>query len=78
VGVNTSKGLVRFEAFELDLGAGELRKAGATPVRLPEQPFRILTMLLEHPGKVVSREEIRKKLGRMTRSWSLSTASAPR
>ena len=60
--VNTSKGLVRFEAFELDLRAGELRKDGAKPIRLPEQPFRILTMLLEHPGEVVTREEIRKKL----------------
>jgi len=62
VAVNTSKGLVRFEAFELDLRAGELRKDGAKPIRLPEQPFRILTMLLEHPGEVVTREEIRKKL----------------
>src|SRR6516162_7146055 len=60
--VNTSKGLVRFEGFELDLRAGELRKDGAKPLRLPEQPFRILTMLLEHPGDVVTREEIRKKL----------------
>jgi len=62
VAVNTSKGLVHFAAFELDLRAGELRKDGAKPVRLPEQPFLILTMLLEHPGEVVSREEIRKKL----------------
>jgi serine/threonine protein kinase/Tol biopolymer transport system component len=62
VAVNTSKGLVRFEAFELDLRAGELRKDGAKPVRLPEQPFRILTMLLEHAGDVVTREELRKKL----------------
>ena len=60
--VGASKGLVRFEAFELDLRAGELRKDGAKPVRLPEQPFRILTMLLEHPGEVVSRGEIRKRL----------------
>ena len=60
--INTSQGLVRFQGFELDLRAGELRKDGAKPVRLPEQPFRILTMLLEHPGEVVSREEIRKKL----------------
>ncbi len=60
--VNTSKGLVRFEAFELDLRAGELHKDGDKPVGLPEQPFRILTMLLEHPREVVSREEIRKKL----------------
>jgi eukaryotic-like serine/threonine-protein kinase len=60
--VNTSKGTVRFAAFELDLRSGELRKDGAKPVRLPEQPFRILSMLLEHAGEVVSREEIRKRL----------------
>jgi len=51
VAVNTSKRLVRFEAFELDLRAGELRKDGEKPVRLPEQPFRILTMLLERPAR---------------------------
>ena len=60
--LNTSKGTVRFAALELDLRSGELRKDGAKPVRLPEQPFRILAMLLEHAGEVVSREEIRKKL----------------
>ena len=60
--LNTSKGTARFAAFELDLRSGELRKDGAKPVRLPEQPFRILAMLLEHAGEVVSREEIRKKL----------------
>ena len=60
--VNTSKRSVRFAAFEFDLRSGELRKDGAKPVRLPEQPFRILAMLLEHAGEVVSREEIRKKL----------------
>jgi serine/threonine protein kinase/Tol biopolymer transport system component len=60
--VNTSKVTVRFAAFELDLRSGELRKDGAKPVRLPEQPFRILTMLLEHAGEVVTREGIRKKL----------------
>jgi len=62
VAVNTSKRSVRFAAFEFDLRSGELRKDGAKPVRLPEQPFRILAMLLEHAGEVVSREEIRKKL----------------
>ena len=62
VAVNASKGIVHFEAFELDLRTAELRKDGAKPVRLPEQPFRILSMLLEHPREVVSREEIRKKL----------------
>src|SRR6516164_7489861 len=57
-----SENTVCFGPFELDLKAGELRKDGAKPIRLPEQPFRILTMLLEHAGEVVSREEIRKKL----------------
>jgi TolB-like protein/DNA-binding winged helix-turn-helix (wHTH) protein/Tfp pilus assembly protein PilF len=45
----------------LDLRAGELRKHGLR-VRLQEQPFQILTMLLEHPGEVVTREELQKKL----------------
>jgi len=57
-----SKNAVCFGPFKLDLKAGELRKEGAQPIRLPEQPFRILTMMLEHPGEVVSREEIRKRL----------------
>jgi serine/threonine protein kinase len=52
----------RFEDFVLDLGTGELRKAGEKSLRLPEQSFQILTMLLEHPGEVVSREKIRKRL----------------
>jgi Tol biopolymer transport system component/DNA-binding winged helix-turn-helix (wHTH) protein len=53
--------LIRFGAFELDARAGELRKHGLK-IRLQEQPFRILTMLLEHPGEVVLREEIRLNL----------------
>ena len=57
---NSSPG-VRFGPFELDLRAGELRKAGRR-IRLQEQPFQILRMLLESPGEVVSREEIRKRL----------------
>jgi len=52
---------VRFGPFELDLRAGELRKDGHR-IRLQEQPFQILRMLLESPGEVVSREEIRKRL----------------
>ena len=53
---------VRFEGFELDLHSGELRKDGTPPVRLPEQSFQILAMLLEHPGKVISRREIQQRL----------------
>ena len=52
---------VRFGPFELDLRRGELRKEGRR-IRLQEQPVQILQMLLESPGKVVSREEIRKRL----------------
>jgi TolB-like protein/DNA-binding winged helix-turn-helix (wHTH) protein/Flp pilus assembly protein TadD len=50
-----------FGVFEVNLCAGELRKHGMR-VRLQEQPFQVLTMLLEHPGQVVSREELQKKL----------------
>jgi DNA-binding winged helix-turn-helix (wHTH) protein len=53
--------LARFKGFELDLRAGELHRGGET-VRLSEQPFQILTMLLERPGEVVTRDEIRKRL----------------
>ena len=52
---------LRFGVFELDLRAGELRKHGLR-VRLQEQPFQLLEMLLEHPGEVVTREELQKKL----------------
>src|ERR1700756_3558218 len=55
------RGRLRFGVFELDPRAGELRKHGLR-VRLQEQPFRVLEMLLEHAGKVVSREELQKKL----------------
>src|SRR5262252_4402560 len=53
--------IVRFGPFELDLRAGELRKEGRK-IRLQEQPFQILRMLLESPGEVVLREEIRSRL----------------
>jgi eukaryotic-like serine/threonine-protein kinase len=54
-------GLIRFEQFEVDLRSGELCKDGQR-IRLPEQSFQILAMLLDHPGEVVLRREIRKKL----------------
>jgi TolB-like protein/Tfp pilus assembly protein PilF len=52
---------IRFGAFELDLRARELRKQG-TKIRLQEQPFQILAILLEHPGEVVTREALRSRL----------------
>jgi TolB-like protein/DNA-binding winged helix-turn-helix (wHTH) protein/Tfp pilus assembly protein PilF len=53
--------VVRFGAFELNLHSGELRKQGVK-VKLQEQPFRVLVVLLEHPGEVVTREELRTRL----------------
>ena len=52
---------VHFAAFVVDLQAGEVRKDGVK-VRLQEQPFQILSALLERPGEVVTREELRKRL----------------
>src|SRR3954453_15731274 len=52
---------VRFGVFEVDLRAGELRKHGMK-LRLPEQPFQVLAMLLERPGEIVTREELRNRL----------------
>lgn len=60
-GVDPRGRIVRFGPFELDVRAGELRKRGRK-VLLQEQPFQILLMLLERPGDVVLREEIRKRL----------------
>lgn len=52
---------VRFGVFELDLRTRELRKHGVK-IKLQHQPFAILEMLVERPGEVVSREQIRNKL----------------
>jgi DNA-binding winged helix-turn-helix (wHTH) protein len=52
---------VRFGVFEMDFDAAELRKRGLR-VRLQEQPFRVLSLLLEQPGRVVGREELQSKL----------------
>jgi len=52
---------LRFGVFEVDLGACELTKRGLR-VRLQEQPFQVLAMLLERPGELVTREELQKKL----------------
>lgn len=52
---------VRFGVFELDLRTGELRKHGLR-IRIQEQPFQVLALLLDHTGDVVTREELQKKL----------------
>jgi DNA-binding winged helix-turn-helix (wHTH) protein/TolB-like protein/Tfp pilus assembly protein PilF len=53
--------LVRFADFEVDLRAGQLKRQGAK-IRLQEQPFRLLAVLLESAGEVVTREELRARL----------------
>src|SRR5215475_9922560 len=53
--------ILRFGHFEVDLRSGELRRNGFT-VKLQGQPFQILAMLLERPGELLTREEIRCKL----------------
>jgi len=52
---------IRFGIFEVDLEAGELRRQGVK-VKLQQQPFQILALLLECPGEVVTREELQKRL----------------
>jgi TolB-like protein/DNA-binding winged helix-turn-helix (wHTH) protein/Tfp pilus assembly protein PilF len=54
-------GRLRFGLFEMDLPAGELRKHGLK-IRIQEQPFQVLAMLVQNAGKVVTREDLQKKL----------------
>jgi TolB-like protein/cytochrome c-type biogenesis protein CcmH/NrfG len=54
-------GFVRFGFFEVDQRSGELRRQGVK-VKLQEQPFLLLQMLLEHPGKIVTRDELQKRI----------------
>ena len=61
VAVSVHKGLLRFGLFELDARAGQLHKNG-TKIRLSQQPLQVLLVLLERPGEVVTREELRKRL----------------
>jgi len=53
--------IVRFGVFEVDLKACELRKHGFR-IKLAEQPFQVLAFLLERPGEIVTREELRDRL----------------
>src|SRR5437879_13838726 len=52
--------VLRFGTFEVDLRAGGLRKRGVR-IKLQEQPFHVLTVLLQRPGEVVTREELRNQ-----------------
>ncbi|MGA2890508.1 MAG: winged helix-turn-helix domain-containing protein [Terracidiphilus sp.] len=59
--VSNGNGTVRFGAFEADLFSGEIRKSGSR-VKLQEQPFKVLQVLLERPGVLVTREELRSRI----------------
>src|SRR5579862_1534379 len=62
-GASPSNGFhkVRFGEFEADLGSGEIRKAGSR-IKLQDQPFKVLQVLLENPGDIVSREELQSRI----------------
>jgi DNA-binding winged helix-turn-helix (wHTH) protein/Tol biopolymer transport system component len=61
VGVSPTQETVRFGLFELDLKAAQLTRNG-TNIRLPQQPLRLLSVLLECPGEIVTREQLRQRL----------------
>ena len=62
----SSRRRVRTGLFEIDFGSGEVHKDGRK-VQLQEQPFRVLAILLERPGEVVTREQLQARL------WSADT-----
>lgn len=58
---STNTAIRQFGVFQLDLKAGELHKAGVK-LKLQDQPFRVLALLVEHAGQVVTREELRERV----------------
>ena len=59
--VSPTQDTVRFGLFDLDLKAGQLSRNG-TKIRLPQQPLQLLSILLERPGEILTREELRQRL----------------
>src|ERR1700751_56374 len=59
--LTTAKRAVRFGLYEVDFASQELRKSGIK-IKIQDQPFQILSLLLERPGQIVTREEIQKRL----------------
>lgn len=57
----SARRVIRFGLYEIDLASQELRKSGIK-LKIQEQPFQILALLLERPGEIVTREEIQKRL----------------
>ena len=66
--VTDSNRACRFGVFEVDLAARELRKSGVR-IKLQDQPFRVLALLLERPGEIVKHEELPRAI------WSQATLS---
>jgi len=61
VTVSPAEDVIRFGIFELDLKAGQLTRYG-TKLRLPQQPLQLLAVLLERPGEICTRDELRGRL----------------
>lgn len=61
--MSDSANIVRFDSFELDTSAGELRRNGDR-IKLPPQPFRVLELLVRRSGEVLTRAEIRERVWR--------------
>src|SRR5579863_5495849 len=59
--VNNGNQTIRFGPFEADLPSGEIRKSGSR-IKLQDQPFRVLQILLEHPGELITREELQSRI----------------
>ncbi|MGA2851756.1 MAG: winged helix-turn-helix domain-containing protein [Terracidiphilus sp.] len=59
--VNNGNHAIRFGAFEVDLPSGQVRKSGSR-VKLQDQPFKVLEILLERPGELVTREELQSRI----------------
>jgi Tol biopolymer transport system component/DNA-binding winged helix-turn-helix (wHTH) protein len=59
MGNSTQRPIARFEDFEVNLETGEVWKAGRS-LKVQDQPFKVLTALLEQPGQIVTREELRQ------------------
>src|SRR5579862_6655751 len=60
-GLRNGNRTIRFGAFEADLHAGEVRKSGSR-IKLQDQPFRVLQILLQRPGDLVTREELQSRI----------------
>src|SRR6516165_1738203 len=58
---NSLTGVIRFGVYEVDPRAGELRRRGVK-VKIQEQPFQVLALLLERPGEVITRVELKRRL----------------